>query len=348
MPEINAWALVTGAEGVLLVRATGDDLWRLPGGPFLESDETVEDAIQRELERELLLTLAEEPPFLDTVYERLPSGETVVQNLYHLSHHDDAAAHPDLIGRWVSAERLEGTPLPVWLRETLTRFFKEEELSPPPFDLSEIQTEVSSVPSSRHFVYLVIGPPGAGKSTVARELARRFTRSVHLQADLINDFVVNGFVSWRRGEADPDAQERQTRLSIQNAVSVAHNFLRAGFTVVIDDTVVTREALDLYLDLLGPDVEVSAVTLIPDAATVAARDAERVPEDQMQDWALALRDLVAANGETRGLRLDSSEWTADQTVEVILENADLSRITRPPRYIYGVSRPGGLPGGGQP
>ncbi len=36
-------------------------------------------------------------------------------------------------------------------------------------------------------VLLLTGPPGAGKSTVARIVAERFERSVHVEADRIVD-----------------------------------------------------------------------------------------------------------------------------------------------------------------
>jgi len=41
-------------------------------------------------------------------------------------------------------------------------------------------------------VYLITGPMAAGKSTVARLLASRFPRGVHLEGDLFRRSIVTG------------------------------------------------------------------------------------------------------------------------------------------------------------
>jgi chloramphenicol 3-O-phosphotransferase len=102
---------------------------------------------------------------------------------------------------------------------------------------------------------------------------------------------------------------------------VARNFAVAGFTAVIDGVLEYREELDVILACLG-GLNVAFVTLLPDIETVQSRDAGRDPASHVGQRALELHRIMAANGETRGLRLDTSRLSAEETVEVVVQRLD--------------------------
>ena len=85
-------------------------------------------------------------------------------------------------------------------------------------------------------VYLITGPMAAGKSTVARLLASRFERGVHLEGDVFRRFVVSG-----RAEMTPDPSPEaleQLRLRYRLAAAAADAYVEAGFDVALEDVVV--------------------------------------------------------------------------------------------------------------
>jgi len=323
MPEITVQALVTGPEGVLLVREPGQAEWRLPGGP-LEVDESVEQAIVREVESRLGLRMDEEPEFLDTLFERR-GVETVVHNLFLVPHTPDLRTADGVEHHWIAAHDLDDLPLAGWLRDGLRFAFGGE--PEPGFDLGAMQAAVAPVVSAAP-VIIVTGPAGAGKSTVARELCRRFPRAAHIDVDLLRwRMIVSGYV--RPEEAygpEPEEALRQLALAARNASALARNFASEGFLAVIDDVLERREDLDLYLAALHPCPDIRFVTLLPSAEVLAARDTGRSPDDYMGSRSEELRQIIAGNGETRGLRLDSSSWDVEQTVDIILERLDEAHV----------------------
>lgn len=112
------------------------------------------------------------------------------------------------------------------------------------------------------------GPPGAGKSTVARLLADAFPRSALVRGDDFFAFVAGGWVApWL-----PEARE-QNEVVLRAGASAAGRFAAGGYTVVYDG-VVGPWFLPLFTAATGlPGL--SYVLLLPSESECLARVAGR-------------------------------------------------------------------------
>lgn len=81
-------------------------------------------------------------------------------------------------------------------------------------------------------VIVLTGPPGAGKSTVARALATGFGRAVHLHTDDFWRAIVAGAVPSYLPEADT-----QNHTVLDVIAGAAHTYADGGFTTVVDGIV---------------------------------------------------------------------------------------------------------------
>lgn len=333
MPLVTVNAIVSDGDRVLLMRPAGSSQWALPAGVLAPEDDEVDDALVRVLADLGIDTAACE--FLDTRYERLADG-VVVHNLFAVTDADVAlpeggAASNEL--RWVAQDELADLPLPPWLAAALPALLAGESAPQPGLDLEamvqfaeEMPGPASAdAPDGAGLVLIVTGPCGAGKSTVAREWCSRFARAAHVAVDLLRHMVVSGHASPVPGESDPEEARRQGDLARLNACALARNFAAAGFDVVIDDVLEQPDELDAYLAELW-ELDVAFVTLLPDAETLRHRDEARGDEQRMGDRAAQLHAVFSSNGETRGLRLDTAAWDAEQTVDAIIERLDEARI----------------------
>jgi chloramphenicol 3-O-phosphotransferase len=184
---------------------------------------------------------------------------------------------------------------------------------------------------TRKAIFVISGTQGAGKTTVAGLLARRFARGVHVSADVLRKMVVSGRLD---PEADGVTREtpevtgeagRQLRLRLRNMCLVGRSFYDAGFTAVLEDIIHGERLLELCDDLR--DVPFFFVMLCPDKAAVREREHGRGSKLYLEwEW---LTESMAASEPKLGLWLDTSKQTAEETVDEIMRRAWTEALVAP-------------------
>lgn len=324
MADIHVEALIVRDDRLLVRRHASAAHWVLPSGVLEDTDDSTEDAIARVLRATAgVEVIACE--FLDTLYERDDSGRVTVHNLHTVVVADDDSLEALGEVAWLERGDFDGTALPEWLASALPALFDGSDLTQG-LDLSSLAEAgyhfVRRLPQGPPLI-VITGPAGAGKSTVAEALCARFERAVRIEVDVLERMVRRGRVSPVPPITDRVERARQADITRRNVAALARNYIGGDFTVVVDDVFEQREDFDYQLMFLD-GLDVALVTLLPSPEVVATRDQSRPPDQRMGRRSLDLHAIFSANSEDRGIRLDTSALTVDETVDAILaglENA---------------------------
>jgi len=171
-------------------------------------------------------------------------------------------------------------------------------------------------------VWLISGIPGAGKSTVARCLAARFPRGVHIEGDYLQTLIISGSVP--PGGQPPKEERRQIHLNVRNQCLLAGSFAAERFTVVIDYVVVSRARLEEYRRQL-PGLRLHLVTLAPGVEAALERDRRRPEKSVAAAWVHLDAEIRSELAGT-GLWIDNARLTVAATVDQILASAAAAAV----------------------
>jgi protein tyrosine phosphatase (PTP) superfamily phosphohydrolase (DUF442 family)/chloramphenicol 3-O-phosphotransferase len=173
-------------------------------------------------------------------------------------------------------------------------------------------------------IFLLSGAPGAGKSTTAEALLRRFPFGLRIPVDDLREWVVSGIA--HPVPSYTAETGRQFRLARAAAADTARLYADAGFVVAIDDVLHESDAEACFVVALTPRPVYKAL-LQPPLEIALARNQTRAnkPFDPAS-LAETIRGVHRSLGEQNRADLgwivvDNAALTPDQTADAILEAA---------------------------
>ncbi|NML53601.1 ATP-binding protein [Streptomyces sp. R302] len=177
---------------------------------------------------------------------------------------------------------------------------------------------------------LLIGPAGAGKTTVARHWAtRRPVPTAHISLDDVREWVCSGFADPQSGWNEHS--EAQYRLARRTCGFAARNFLANGISCILDDAVFPdRPVVGLggWKRHVGPGL--LPVVLLPGLEVVLERNAQRAGNRRLSDEEVAAIHGRMAGWYGSGLPIiDNSALDVDSTARLI-DEALARAIAAPP------------------
>ncbi|WP_394435540.1 Pro-rich N-terminal domain-containing protein [Streptomyces sp. SGAir0957] len=197
--------------------------------------------------------------------------------------------------------------------------------SPPP-------AQAPADPAATTLAVLLIGPAGAGKTSVAKYWAdQRRVPTAHISLDDVREWVRSGFADPQTGWNDNS--EAQYRLARRTCGFAARNFLANGISCILDDAVFPdRPVVGLggWKRHVGPGL--LPVVLLPGLEIVLERNAQRSGNRRLSDEEVAAIHGRMAGWYGSGLPIiDNSQLDVAGTAQV-LDEVLARAIASPPQW----------------
>lgn len=187
-------------------------------------------------------------------------------------------------------------------------------------------------PTTTTLAVLLIGPAGAGKTSVAKHWAeRRRVPTAHISLDDVREWVRSGFANPQSGWNDNS--EAQYRLARRTCGFAARNFLANGISCILDDAVFPdRPVVGLggWKRHVGPGL--LPVVLLPGLDVVLERNAERSGTRRLTDEEVARIHGRMAGWYGSGLPIIDNSQLDIPTTAHVLDEVLTRALTSPPTW----------------
>jgi predicted kinase len=180
------------------------------------------------------------------------------------------------------------------------------------------------VTTSRGPLLILTGPPGAGKTAVARLLVERSDRAVHLESDRFFHFIVSGYVEpWK-----PESHGQNAAV-MRIVGEAAVGYRRAGYETIVDGIIIPGWFFEPLRDSIRTaGFEVAYAVLRPPLAVAVERAAGR-SSSPLSDAAVVqqLWNSFSGLGALEDHAIDNGEFTAEQTADIVAERLHAGTLT---------------------
>ena len=154
-------------------------------------------------------------------------------------------------------------------------------------------------------VIVISGSINSGKTTTSKRLTEGLANTAHVHGDSLRHFV-----TWQ-------TLEDAIPVTHQNIISIAKNFLRYGYNVVIDYPFYKEHFESLSSELSGFADSIHAFVMSPPLVVAQSQRGERILSQQEVDR-IAYHYQTNLHNPEFGVTVDNSKITLEETVELIL------------------------------